>query len=113
MKTTFTKKQLSIAVASALALSFASGAVAQKMAPADERELWMENSRTMIWKNAYGECWHSYFGPPPPPNECAPAPVARKPRTLHLRASISQTPPRRMSATKNVRLPNSCCIGWP
>ena len=89
MKTTFTKKQLSIAVASALALSFASGAVAQKMAPADERELWMENSRTMIWKNAYGECWHSYFGPPPPPNECAPAPVAQ-----YIPPAVVVVPPR-------------------
>ena len=75
---TFTKKQLSVAVACALALSFASGAArAQNMAPADERELWMENSRSMIWKNAYGECWHSFYGPPPPPHECAPAPVAQ------------------------------------
>ena len=75
---TLTKKQIGITAASALALSLASGAaLAQKLMHPDEREVWMENSRTMVWRNAYGECWHSFYGPPPPPNECRPAPVAQ------------------------------------
>ena len=73
-----TKKQIGITAASALALTLASGAaLAQKLMHPDEREVWMENSRTMVWRNAYGECWHSFYGPPPSPNECRPAPVAQ------------------------------------
>ena len=55
----------------ALVLGFAAGAAqAQNFGPPDQRETWMESSRTMVWKNAYGECWHSAFGPPPPPEQC-------------------------------------------
>lgn len=74
MKTLPSKPQL---VFAALALSFAAGAAQAQLLPADQREIWMENSRTQVWKNAYGECWHSFYGPPPPPNECNPAPVAQ------------------------------------
>ncbi len=74
MKTLPSKQQL---VFAAVALSFAAGAAQAQLLPADQREVWMENSRTQIWKNAYGECWHSFYGPPPPPNECNPAPVAQ------------------------------------
>lgn len=77
MKTTFSKKQLGLAVACALALGIASGAArAQSLSP-NEREVWTESTKTQIWKNGYGECWHSAFGPPPPYNECNPAPVAQ------------------------------------
>lgn len=73
-----TKQQLSLAVACALALSFASGAVrAQNFGPAADRELWTDTPAVQIWKNGYGECWHSAFGPPPLPNECNPAPIAQ------------------------------------
>jgi len=74
---------LSKAVPCALVLGFAAGAAqAQNFGPPEERETWMEASRTIVWKNAYGECWHSAFGPPPPPEQCgaivrvvAPAPA--------------------------------------
>jgi OmpA-OmpF porin, OOP family len=76
MKTTFNKKQLPLAVAFALALSFASSAAfAQRLAP-NERELWTA-APTQVWKNGFGECWHSDFGPPPGYNECNPAPLAQ------------------------------------
>ena len=72
-----------VIVPCALVLGFAAGAAqAQNFGPPDQREAWMETSRTQVWKNAYGECWHSAFGPPPPPEQCgaivrvvAPAPV--------------------------------------
>src|SRR6185503_20929949 len=71
-------KQLSLAVASALALGFAASAVAQdvsRMNP-NERELW-ENSTKTIWRSGFGLCWHSGYGPPPGYTECNPAPVAQ------------------------------------
>jgi OOP family OmpA-OmpF porin len=65
MKTSFTKKQLSFAVACALALGFASGAArAQALAPAAERAL-VNSTGSQIWKNGFGECWHTSFGPAP------------------------------------------------
>ena len=76
MKTSFTKKQFSLAVACTLALGFASSAMsAESFGPAAERELWKDTPQ-QIWKNGYGECWHSGFGPPPGDNECNPAPRA-------------------------------------
>jgi OOP family OmpA-OmpF porin len=78
MKTSLSSKQLSLAAACALALGFASVAVAQdvsRMNPND-RELW-ENSTKTIWKSGFGLCWHSGYGPPPGYTECNPAPVAQ------------------------------------
>jgi OOP family OmpA-OmpF porin len=80
MKATFRSKQLSLAVACALALGFvASAARAQtdvsRQSP-NERELW-ENSAKTIWKSGFGLCWHSGYGPPPGYTECNPAPVAQ------------------------------------
>ena len=78
MKNSLTKKQLSLAVTCALVLGFASNAARADSMPANsDRELWKENTQAQIWKNAYGECWHSMFGPPPGYNECNPAPVAQ------------------------------------
>jgi OOP family OmpA-OmpF porin len=78
MKTSFSKKQLSLAVTCALLLGFASsGARAAGPGPNADREVWTEQTRTQIWKNGFGECWHSAYGPPPPYNECNPAPVAQ------------------------------------
>jgi hypothetical protein len=69
MKTAFR-----VALPCALALSFAAGAVqAQNFGPPEQRETWMESSRTQVWRNGFGECWHSAFGPPPPPSACGPA----------------------------------------
>jgi len=78
MKTTFSRKQLTLAVACALALGFASSAArAQNFGPNDIRELWTDTPKAQVWKNGYGECWHSAFGPPPGYNECNPAPLAQ------------------------------------
>lgn len=77
MKTSFSKKQLSLAVTCALALSVVSAAArADGMLPKEERELWTE-TRTQVWRNAYGECWHGATGPAPGYTECNPAPVAQ------------------------------------
>jgi len=75
MRTAFTKKQL--AVACALALGCAAAQAADNFGPNDIRELWTTTPQTQIWKNGYGECWHSAFGPPPGYGECNPAPVAQ------------------------------------
>ena len=79
MKTTISSKQLSLAMACALVLGFASSAAraqdVSRMSPND-RELW-ENSTKTIWKSGFGLCWHSGYGPPPGYTECNPAPVAQ------------------------------------
>jgi hypothetical protein len=77
MKTSYSRKQITVAVACALALGIAAGAArAQSLSP-NQREAWTEGTKAQIWKNGYGECWHSAFGPPPSYNECNPAPVAQ------------------------------------
>jgi len=77
MKTSLTKKQLSLAVACALALGFASGVARAQLLPAQERQLWNDVSQ-QVWMNAYGECWHSATGPAPAPNlVCGPQPMAQ------------------------------------
>jgi hypothetical protein len=80
MKTTFTPKQLSLATACAIALGCVTGAAQAQGAnfgPNELRELWTDVPARQVWKNGYGECWHSAFGPPPGYNECNPAPVAQ------------------------------------
>ena len=69
MKTSFTKKQLSLAVACAMALGFASGisraqSPEQARAPTAERAL-VVTTGNQVWKNGFGECWHSGYGPAP------------------------------------------------
>jgi OOP family OmpA-OmpF porin len=79
MKNTFTKKQVRLAAACALALGVVSGtASAQSFAPNNDRELWVNSvgSGEQVWMNGYGECWHSAYGPTPAPNVCNPAKVA-------------------------------------
>jgi hypothetical protein len=76
MKTT---KHLQLAAA-ALALGCVTGtaqAQGANFGPNELRELWTTTPQTQIWKNGYGECWHSAFGPPPGYGECNPAPVAQ------------------------------------
>ena len=69
-----TSRLSALTAACALALGIASGAVqAQNFGPAADRELWTTTPQ-QVWKNGYGECWHSAFGPPPPAGECNPAP---------------------------------------
>jgi len=73
-----THKNISLAVACALTLGFAAGAAnAQNFGPNESRELWTDTPARQVWKNGYGECWHSAFGPPPGYNECNPAPLAQ------------------------------------
>jgi hypothetical protein len=76
-KTSLSRKQLALATACALAIGLASGAAsAQNFGPPGVRELWT-TAPLQVWKNGYGECWHSAFGPPPGSNECNPAPIAQ------------------------------------
>jgi len=78
MRNVFTKKQVGMAAACALALGFLSGtASAQSRAPVNERAL-VKNAETQVWMNGFGECWHSSYGPAPSPNVvCGPQPVAQ------------------------------------
>lgn len=85
MKTSFNKKHLSLAVACALALSFAAGAAYAQKASAPETSRAEVADRALVtttaqqvWRNGFGECWHSGFGPAPLPGaECNPAPMAQ------------------------------------
>ena len=72
MKTSFR-----IVMPCALVLGLAAGAAqAQGFGPPDDREVWTESTKSQVWKNGFGECWHSAFGPPPPPGVCG-IPVAQ------------------------------------
>lgn len=84
------KTSVRIALPCAVLLGVLAGAAqAQGYAPVD-REVWGEASRTQVWTNAYGQCWQSAYGPPPPAGVCgipvaqavipaAPAPVVVAP----------------------------------
>lgn len=78
MKTSFSRKQLGLAAACALALGIMSGTVsAQAVTPADQTAL-INGPDQLVWMDSFGDCWHSAFGPPPPPNlVCGPQPVAQ------------------------------------
>ena len=79
MKNSFTKKQLSLAVACAMALGVAGTVRAQSITPAAESALVTDTARD-VWKSGFGLCWHSGFGPAPEPTaECDPnyKPVAQ------------------------------------
>jgi len=79
MKTSTSR--IKLAVACALAFGAFSGTVQAQGFPGfsapETRELWMEASRTQVWRSGYGLCWHSAFGPPPGYGECNPAPIAQ------------------------------------
>lgn len=79
MKTSFSKKQLGLAVTCALALSFVSGATFAQSGSdaADQRMIWQDSPKDAVWKSTSGLCWRSAFGPPPAYGECNPAPVAQ------------------------------------
>ena len=81
MKTSTSSRQLKLAVACALALGAFSGAVQAQGFPGfsapETRELWVEGTKTQVWRSGYGLCWHSAFGPPPGYGECNPAPIAQ------------------------------------
>ena len=93
MKTSSSRKQLSLAAACALAMGLASSlAQAQNFGPNDSRELW-KAAPAQVWKNGFGECWHSAFGPPPGYNECNPAPVAQYVAPAPAPAPVYVAPP--------------------
>ena len=80
MKTPFSTKQVSHTLAFTLALAFVAGTAQAQMGsttPDDSRQLWTEATKTQIWRNPYGLCWQSPYGPPPGYSECNPAPVAQ------------------------------------
>jgi hypothetical protein len=78
MDHTTSSPHLRFGLACALTLGLATGAAqAQNLSPNTNRDTWTENTRTQIWKNAYGECWRNMYGPPPGYSECNPAPVAQ------------------------------------
>lgn len=76
MKTRLNQKHLTLAVACALALGFTSSAVLAQNLPASERQL-VQDTATQVWRNGYGECWHSAYGPAPEFSECNPKPLAQ------------------------------------
>ncbi|MBC7804040.1 MAG: hypothetical protein H7Y16_09220, partial [Candidatus Parcubacteria bacterium] len=78
MKNLFTKKQISLVVACASALGFATGAAAQSQVNPLDREVWVDvGGPQQVWRNAYGECWRAVSVPSTSYNECSPAPVAQ------------------------------------
>jgi OOP family OmpA-OmpF porin len=85
MTTSFTKKQLTLAVACALALGFASNAARAQTASAPEQSRAEAVDRSLVtaaggqvWRNGFGECWHAGFGPAPLAGaECNPQPMAQ------------------------------------
>ena len=83
MRNTFSRKQVRLAAACALALGVLSGtAAAQTMAPNDERSLTRDASGQVV-KDGFGGCWHSGFGPGPTPNyECGPQPKPIAPQVM-------------------------------
>ena len=57
-------------------------------------EVWLADTPArQVWKNGYGECWHSAFGPPPGYTECNPAPVAQYVPPPPAPAPVVVTPP--------------------
>ncbi len=100
MKTSFR-----IAVPCALLLGVAAGmAQAQNFGPPEIRETWVDGGRTQVWRNGFGECWHSAFGPPPSAAECgpviaavtpppAPAVVVAPPAPLPPKPVVAAAPP--------------------
>jgi OOP family OmpA-OmpF porin len=77
MNNSFSKKQLALAVACALAFGFATSAArADGTSPNSDRQVWNDTG-AKVWKTVAGECWHDNYGPPPGYNECNPAPLAQ------------------------------------
>ena len=75
---------------------FAGAAQAQVGYAPIDREVWGESSKTMVWMNAYGQCWQSAFGPPPPPGVCG-IPVAQAVIPAAPAPVVIAPPPARMS----------------
>jgi hypothetical protein len=68
------RRHAGFAAACSFVLVFASGAVqAQNFGPPRDTQIWTTLPQ-QVWMNNFGECWHSAYGPPPPPGVCGPAP---------------------------------------
>ncbi len=99
MSESFSKKQIGLAVACALALSLLSGAAnAQNQNP--DNKAFLDDTRGAAVKSNFGLCWHTAFGPPPPAGpECDPnyvayvAPPAVQPAPAAPAQIVALTPP--------------------
>ena len=78
MNKSFSKNQIGLAAACALALGILSGAAqAQNMNPNPDGKAVVRNTAGAPVMNPFGLCWHSSFGPPPAAGpECDPNYVA-------------------------------------
>ena len=97
MKTSFSRKQLGLAAACALALGIMSGAASAQTLPVDQRAI-VSGPAQMVWMNDNGLCWRSDFGPPPlPGTPCGPQPVAQyvapAPAPVAQAAPVAAPPP--------------------
>lgn len=75
MKTTFTMKQLTLAMACAMALGVSSAHAQSKANYSDLQ--YLNDTRDVTWRNGSGGCWRSDHGPTPGYGECNPAPMAQ------------------------------------
>jgi len=87
-------QQRKLAAACAVAALFMSSyAQAQIITPASERDV-VTDTRTQVWKNGFGECWHSGFGPPPAPSAaCDPKYKPRAQAPAPAPAPVAVVPP--------------------
>ena len=77
MKTPFSKKQLGLTAACALALGvFSAAANAQFLRDVTDQALLVDERGATVM-SGYGLCWHSDFGPRPGYYECNTQPVAQ------------------------------------
>jgi hypothetical protein len=91
------KISLRVVMPCALVLGFAAGAAQAQFGTPIDRETWTESSKTQVWRNAFGECWQSAYGPPPPPHLCGPAIAAYTPPPAPAPVAIAppaQLPPK-------------------
>jgi OOP family OmpA-OmpF porin len=103
MKTSFSRKQLGLAVACALALGIMTGtASADTMAPVDQRAV-VSGPSGLAWMDGSGNCLRSDFGPPPLPNTpCGPQPVAQVVAPAPAPMAQAAPPPAPMAAPEPV-----------
>lgn len=77
MTKSFDKKQIGLAVACALALGILSGAAGAQNAQDPKDRAYLDDTRSAVVTSGFGLCWHTGFGPPPPPGpQCDPNYVA-------------------------------------
>ena len=93
MQPSFSRKQIGLAFALALSCAAGVAQAADNFGPNDVRELWTDTPKAQVWKNGFGECWHSAFGPPPGYGDCNPAPLAQYVAPPPAPAPVVITPP--------------------